>query len=139
MNYFQVNVKYDRQTGENNPGSVKESYLVNATTCSEAESVVLNKIKPFIFGDCKTPKIQEKSYFDWFMDAPDCDFYYDAKVELIIVDGEKEYRKPVNILVLANNIKDALITLLSNLVGFDCEVIGIKKTGITDILINSKD
>lgn len=134
MNYFQVNVNYDRQTGEDNPGRVKESYLVPAVTCGEAESVVLDEIKPYIFGDCKTPKIQEKSYFELFMDSPDCDIYYEAKVELIVVDGEKELRKAVNILVLANNIKDALITLLSNLTSYDCEVIGIKKTGITDIL-----
>lgn len=134
MNYFQVNVQYERQTGEDNPGRVKEAYLVNATTCGEAEKAVLDEIKPFIFGDCETPKIQKKSYFELFVDSPDCDFYYEAKVELIIVDGEKELRKPVNILVLANNIKDALITLLSNLASYDYEVIGIKKTGITDIL-----
>lgn len=134
MNYFKVNVNYDRQTGEDNPGRVKEAYLVNAATCGDAEKAVLDEIKPFIFGDCETPKIQKKSYFDLFMDSPDCDFYYEAKVETIIIDGEKELRKAVNILVLANNIKDALITLLSNLASYDCEVIGIKKTGITDIL-----
>ena len=68
MNYFQVNVKYDRQTGENNPGSVKEIYLVKAETCSDAERIVLDEIKPFIFGDCETPKIQKKSYFELFKD-----------------------------------------------------------------------
>lgn len=134
MNYFQVNVNYDRQTGEDNPGRVKEAYLVNAATCGEAEKAVLDEIKPFIFGDCKTPKIQKKSYFELFADSPDCDIYYEAKVEMIVVDGEKEYRKAVNILVFANNIKNALTSLLSNLAKYDCEVIGIKKTGITDIL-----
>lgn len=134
MNYFQVNVNYDRQTGEDNPGRVKESYLVPAVTCGEAENAVLERIKPMLFGDCETPKIQKKSYFELFMDSPDCDFYYEVKVEMIIIDGEKELRKAVNILVLANNIRNALNTLLSNLVGYDYEVIGIKKTGITDIL-----
>ena len=134
MNYFQVNVNYDRQTGEDNPGRVKEAYLVNATTCGEAEKAVLDEIKPFIFGDFETPKIQKKSYFELLEDSPDCDIYYEVKVEMIVVDGEKELRKAVNILVLANNIRDALNTLLSNLVGYDYEVISIKKTGITDIL-----
>lgn len=134
MNYFQVNVNYDRQTGEDNPGRVKEAYLVNTATCGYAEKAVLDEIKPFIFGDCETPKIQKKSYFDLFKYSPDCDFYYEAKVEMITIDGEREYRKAVNILVLANNIRDALNTLLSNLASYDCEVIGIKKTGITDIL-----
>ena len=134
MNYFQVNVNYDRQTGEDNPGRVKEAYLVPAITCGEAENAVLERIKPMLFGDCETPKIQKKSYFDFFRCFPDGDIYYEAKVEMITIDGEKECRKAVNILMLANNIKDALITLLSYLVSYDCEVIGIKKTGITDIL-----
>lgn len=134
MNYFQVNVNYDRQTGENNPGRVKEAYLVNATTCGEAEKAVLDEIKPFIFGDCETPKIQKKSYFELLEYSPDCDFYYEAKVELIVVEGDKELRKTINVLVLANNIKGALNTLLHSFVSYDCEIISIKKTGITDIL-----
>lgn len=134
MNYFQVNVNYDRQAGEDNPGRVKEAYLVIADTCGEAEKVVLDKIKPFIFGDCETPKIQKKSYFDFFMDYPDSDIYYEAKVEIITIDGDKERRNIINILVLAKNINEALIILLSNLSSYDHEVIGIKKTGITDIL-----
>lgn len=134
MNYFQVNVNYERQTGEDNPGIVKESYLVNAATCGEAEKAVLDEIKPFIFGDCETPKIQKKSYFDLFMDSPDCDIYYEAKVEMIVIDGDKELRKPVKILVFAKNIRTAIHSLLSNLMSYDCEVVSIKKTGITDIL-----
>lgn len=134
MNYFQVNVQYERQTGEDNPGRVKEAYLVNAATCGEAEKVVLDEIKPFIFGDFETPKIQKKSYFDVFIDSYDCDFYYDAKVEMIIIDGEKECRKPVNILVKSIDIMRAMHLLINRLMGYDCEIIGIKKTGITDIL-----
>lgn len=134
MNYFQVNVNYDRQTGEDNPGRVKESYLVPAVTCGEAENAVLERIKPMLFGDCETPKIQKKSYFDLFMDSPDCDIYYEAKVEMIVIDGDKELRKPVKILVFAKNIRTAIHRLLSNLANYDCEVISIKKTGITDIL-----
>ena len=134
MNYFQVNVNYDRQTGEDNPGRVKEAYLVVAETCGEAEKVVLDEIKPFIFGDCETPKIQKKSYFDFFMDHPDSDIYYEAKVEMITIDGDKERRNVINILVLANNIEGALNTLIHILVNYDYEIIGIKKAGITDIL-----
>ena len=134
MNYFQVNVKYDRQTGEDNPGSVKEIYLVKAGTCSDAERIVLDEIKPFIFGDCETPKIQKKSYFDVFMDSKDCDFYYEAKVEMIVIDGDKESRKPVNIIISSGRIKDALDDLYDRLIMYDFEIISIKKTGIVDIL-----
>ena len=139
MNYFQVNVNYDRQTGEDNPGRVKEAYLVNAATCGDAEKAVLDEIKPFIFGDCETPKIQKKSYFELFKGSPNSNLYYEAKVEFIIVDGEKELRKTVNILVLANSIEGALSTLLAKLVSYDYEIIRIKKTGITDILLTQNN
>lgn len=134
MNYFQVNVKYDRQTGEDNPGKVKEIYLVKAETCSDAERIVLEEIKPYIFGDCETPKIQKKSYFDVFINSQDCDFYYEAKVEMIVIDGDKELRKPVNIIISSGRIKDALDDLYDRLIMYDFEIISIKKTGIVDIL-----
>ncbi len=139
MNYFQVNVNYDRQTGEDNPGRVKEAYLVPAVTCGEAENAVLERIKPMLFGDCETPKIQKKSYFELFMDSPDCDIYYEAKVEFIVVDGEKELHKPVNILISSGRIKDALDALYDRLIMYDFEIISIKKTGITDILTTQND
>ena len=135
MNYFQVNVNYDRQAGEDNPGRVKEAYLVNAATCGDAEKAVLDEIKPFIFGDCETPKIQKKSYFNVFEYTHYEEFYYEAKVEMIIIDGDKEVRKAVAVLVCASNISDALETLKLDMCNnYDCEIISIKKTGITDIL-----
>lgn len=67
MNYFQVDVRYERRTGEDNPAKVKESYLVCGTaTCGDAEKVVMDEIKPFVFGECDTPKIQRRRFFDSF-------------------------------------------------------------------------
>ena len=134
MNYFQVNVKYDRQTGEDNPGQVKEIYLVKAETCSDAERIVLEEIKPYIFGDCETPKIQKKSYFDLFKGSSEAVLYYEAKVELIIIDGDKETRKAVSILISELCINDAISVLMEQMKGFDYEIVSIKKTGIVDVL-----
>lgn len=128
MNYFQVNVKYDRQTGEDNPGKVKEIYLVKADTCSDAERIVLEKIKPYIFGDCETPKIQMKNYFDIFRGN---EAYYEAKVELII---DEETRKTVPILISDVTIDNAISALMGHMEKYDCEIVSIKKTGIVDIL-----
>lgn len=133
MNYFQVNVKYDRQTGEDNPGKVKEIYLVKAETCSDAERIVLEEIKPFIFGDCETPKIQKRDYFDIFR-SKNNEAYFEAKVEIITVDGDKEVRKTVPILVSDYDIYFALVALKGQMTGYDCEIVSIKKTGIVDIL-----
>lgn len=131
MNYFQVNVKYDRQTGEDNPGSVKEIYLVKAETCSDAERIVLEEIKPFIFGDCETPKIQKKDYFEIFRANAT---YFEAKVDLITIDGDKDLRKTVPILISDISIDSAISALMEHMESYDYEIVSIKKTGIVDIL-----
>ena len=130
MNYFQVNVKYDRQTGEDNPGSVKEIYLVKAETCSDAERAVLERIKPYIFGDWEAPKIQRKNYFDIFRGN---EAYFEAKVELII-DGDEDVRKTTSILISDVSIDSAISALMEHMESYDYEIVSIKKTGIVDVL-----
>lgn len=131
---YQVNLDYERQTGEDNPGRVKEVYLVeNVITPSEAENIVLNEIKPFIYGDCDVKKIQKREFFDVFP-AEHGEFYYEAKVEMITIDGDKETRKAVNMLIQGNSIHDALKELKFKLDSYDCEIITIKKSPILDIL-----
>ena len=130
---YQVNLDYERQTGEDNPGRVKESYLVEAALPSEAETIVLKEVAPFIFGDCQVQKIQKRQFFDVFHTEGDCN-WFEAKVEMIVVDGDKESRKAVTMLVSGDTIHDALSWLQIQLRSFDCEIISIKKSPILDIL-----
>lgn len=133
MNKYEVKVVYDRQTGEDNPGKVKEAYLVPAMNCSEAEQLVIAHIKPYIFGECDTPQIKKRLFFEIFFNDGG-EFWYEAKVEMITVDGEKETRKAVNILVQGNSISDALEALKLNLKSYDCNIIGIKLSTIIEIV-----
>ena len=133
---YQVNLDYEKQTGEDNPGRVKESYLVEAALPSEAETIVLKEVAPFIFGDCQVQKIQKRQFFDVFQsNVPlPADIWYEAKVEMIVVDGDHESRKAVNMLVQGDDIHDAIKLLKSKLTSYDCEIISIKKSPILDIL-----
>lgn len=134
MNFYQVNVSYDRQTREDNPGKVKETYLVDTENASDAENCVMEEIKPFIFGECETKQIKKRSFFEVFLYKKCLDFYYEAKVEMITIEGESETRRAVPILVLAGNFNDALACLVQNLSDYDCEIISLKKSAITDTL-----
>ena len=134
MNYYQVNVSYERQTGEDNPSKVKEAYLVATENASDAENRVMEEIKPFIFGVCETKQIKKRSFFIELTNNEYNDYYYEAKVEVITIDGETETRRVVSILVSADNFKDALTYLMSNINDCDCEIISLKKSPITDIL-----
>ena len=137
MLFYLVNVDYSRQTGEDNPGKVKETYLVNAPTPSDAERVVLDEIKPFIFEDCTTTKIQKVQFFEVFNAEKSSGVsWYKAKVELITIEGDKELRNKVSILVQSDGeaIDSALMRLQNNLTSYDCEILSIAKTPIIDIL-----
>ena len=133
MIFHQVNVTYEKQTGEDNPGKVKETYLVNAVNCADAEQQVMDEIKPFVFGDVSTPQIRVRQFFDVF--PGDGENYYEAKVEMITIDGDKESRKAVKVLVQDDTIDGALKKLhYKHLAGFDCEILSIAKSPVLDIL-----
>ena len=135
MIFYLVNVNYERQTGEDNPGKVKESYLVPAVSCADAERIVLDEIKPFIFGECETPQIKRVKFFDVFsQNELGGSYWYKAKVDMIIVDGDKETRKPVDILVQGEKIIDAIGYCERCLLTYDCDIVSIKRTSIIDIL-----
>ena len=134
MIFHEIKVKYDRQTGEDNPGKVKEIYLVDgAVSFADAENCLMAELKPFIFGECEVQSCKRTQIFDTFPNEGGA-FWYKGRVEMITIDGEKETRKNVAMLVQANMLDDAVFALRQALKSFDCELISIAKTQIMDIL-----
>ena len=62
------------------------------------------------------------------------EYWYKARVEMITIDGEKETRKSVPVLVQANLLDDAIYALRQAMKSYDCELLSIAKTPIMDIL-----
>ena len=134
MLFYEIKVNYSRQTGEDNPGKVKETYLVEGFTCADVEERVMEVIKPFVFqGDCEVQSCRKVQYYD-LIPVADGEYWYKARVEMITIDGDKETRKNVSVLVQANMLDDAVFALRQALKSYDCELISIAKTSIMDIL-----
>ena len=134
MIFHEIKVKYDRQTGEDNPGKVKEIYLIDgAVSFADAENCLMSEIKPFIFGDCEVQNCKRSQFYDVLPNDGGA-FWYKARVEMITIDGDKETRKNVPFLVQANTLEDAAYALKEALKSYDCEFISIAKTQIMDIL-----
>lgn len=134
MIFHEIKVSYERQTGEDNPGKVKEIYLIDgAVSFADAENCLMEEIKPFIFCDCEVQTCKKSQFFEVFPNE-DGAYWYKARVEMITIDGEKETRKNVSVLVQANMLDDALFALKQGLGSYDCEIISIAKTPIMDIL-----
>ena len=53
---------------------------------------------------------------------------------MITIDGEKETRRNVSMLVQANTLDDAVYALRQSLKSYDCELISIAKSPVVDIL-----
>lgn len=133
MKLFEIKVNYERQTGEDNPGLVRETYLVDSVNPSNAETILMDELKPFIFGGLEVEHITNRNFFEIFT-TPEADSWYKARVELLTIDGEKESRRVVSVMVQANTISDALQILKEKMSGYDCEILSVAKTPVLDLL-----
>ena len=138
MKLFQMTVTYQRQTGEDTPGLVKESYVASGMTPADVQNQVLKEIAPFVFGDLEVPSIRKRNFFEVLKDEGKS-FYYEAKVQMITIDGDKEVRKEVLLLVQADTVTDAAHALDKELQSYDCEVISIIKSNIVDVFYASSE
>lgn len=133
MNFYEVKVEYTRQTGEDNPASVNETYLVEGVTPSSVEERILEELKPFITGECDVPSIRNRKFYDIIPNGNSED-WYESKVELITVeDNGNEKRKAVTIFVEALSIQKAVSVLYDSLADLDCEIVSVKKSKILEV------
>lgn len=134
MLLYELKVKYERQTGEDNPGSVKETYLVEGFNCTDVEGRVMEVIKPYIFGDCEVHSCRKVQYYDIFSGV-DADYWYKGRVEMITIeDNGKETRKAVNVLIQAADVLSAAKALRDKLSNNDCEIISVAKSPIVEVI-----
>lgn len=132
MLLYELKLRYERQMGEDNPGRVKETYLLEGLNCSDVEGRLMEQIKPYIFGDCEVLNCRKVQYFDIFPGL-DADEWYKSRVEMITVEDDgKETRKAVNILIQAADILSAAKALRERLSGLDCEIMAIYKSPIVE-------
>ncbi|MCR5049916.1 MAG: DUF4494 domain-containing protein [Paludibacteraceae bacterium] len=133
MLLYEIKVNYQRQTGEDNPGNVKETYLVEGINCSDVENRLLENIKPFIFGDSEVPSCKKTQFFDIFPNDGG-EYWYKGRVEMITIDNDKEKRQAVSVLVQASSLDDAVRSLNQYLGTYDCELISVAKSPIMDVI-----
>lgn len=134
MIFYELKISYTRQTGEDNPAAVKETYLVEGLTCADVENRLIEEIKPLISGEWEVKSCKQVQFYD-LIPNPEGDRWYKARVEMITVeDNGKETRKAVSIYVQAGNVTEANKTLHQALSNLDCEVVSITRSPILEVL-----
>lgn len=134
MIFYEIKISYTRQTGEDNPAAVKETYLVEGLTCADVENRLIEEIKPLISGEWEVKSCKQVQFYD-LIPNPEGDRWYKARVEMITIeDNGKETRKAVSIYVQAGNVTEANKTLHQALSNLDCEVVSITRSPILEVL-----
>lgn len=109
MSYFIATCKYAKMQENGAVNRVSEQYLCDVSTCTEAEAIVTENIKPYISGDFFTTSVKESKIEDVFGDEG-ADKFYLAKVALITLNevSGKEKKTVQKWLVGADNFSSEM-------------------------------
>ena len=137
-NWFECKIKYEKTTDDGKIASVNENYLVDALSFTEAESRIIEEMKPFISGEFSVSGIKRARISELFpSDDEEADKWYRCKVFYLTIDEEKgiEKRTGVAMLVQAADLKGALDGLVKGMETYmgDYEIASIAETTLMDV------
>lgn len=137
-NWFEVKIKYEKTAEEGKIVKVTETYLVDALSFTEAETRIIEEIRPFISGEFTVATIRRAKINEMFFNE-NGDKWFKARVNFITLDEEKgvEKKTAVNMLVQANDTKEADSGIREGMKGCmaDYEIASITETAIIDVYI----
>lgn len=124
MKLIKVSAKYDKFNENGSKKAVTERYLVDAVNITEAESRVIEYLKPYTSGEIVTTAAQ-LSKVNEVVNAEDVDSLYLAKVGLITIDEKtaKEKRIVSRWLVGGTDFNDAYEQVLRELNKFSTDAL----------------
>ena len=131
--FYESKVRYTKQTGEDNPAKVTEKYVVQDINFGGAESILLNLLMPYAFGgDIEVVSMKKVAPHD-IIACESPEKVFKCKAVLIVVDGDKESRKPVFFYVGADDLESARKKITDYLRSYDAELLSVEETKIIDI------
>lgn len=136
--WFECKVRYDKTLETGLLKKVRESYLVDALSFTEAEERFLQEIEPMMSGEYSVSDIKRAKIAELFesIDTTD-DKWYKAKVAYIAYDEKKGVEKRTNqiMLIQAKDLRVAVQNLDKGMQGTmgDWDIISIAETPIMDI------
>lgn len=135
MSNFIAVVRYDKIQENGAVKRVSEQYLCDALTCTEAEAIVTENLRPYISGDFFTTSVKESKIAE-VLNAEDAERYWLCKVAFITVDERTaaEKRTVSQILVGASDFTNAVEEFNEGMEGTmaDFEIVGLSETPIVE-------
>jgi hypothetical protein len=135
-NWFECKVSYEKMLENGTQKKVTEPYLVDALSFTEAEARIIEEIRPYITGEFKITGIKQTRLSELFLNE-NGDRFYRIKVSFITLDERSgaEKRVPVQMLVQASNLDDAIAVLDKGMKGTmaDYAVTSVTETQLMDV------
>lgn len=134
--WFECKVRYDRMQENGTVKKVNEPYIVDALSFTEAESRIIEEMKPFISGDFTISAVKKTKIAEIFYDESG-DKYYMVKYNIITLDEKTgaEKKSAVFALQQAGDLDMALSNFRDNMKGTiaDYDISSIVETQIMDV------
>lgn len=134
--WFECKVRYDKMQENGAIKKVTEPYLVDALTFTEAESRIIEEMKPYISGEFSISAVKKTRISEIFFDE-NGDRYYMVKVNFITLDEKSgmEKRSSSFILVQASDFTGSLKRFEEGMKGTiaDYEIASITETMLMDV------
>lgn len=136
--WYETRIKYQKTMEDGSEKVVNELYVVDALSCTEAETSIIGEMSCCISGDSAVTSAKKTNYGDiFFSDLDDDDKWYKAKLQFITIDekSEKEKRSNVTYLVQAKSLARAL-RYVDEAIGktlIDYDIIGLNETHVFDV------
>lgn len=135
MSNFIAVVKYDKMQENGAVKRVSEQYLCDALTCTEAEAIVTENLKPYISGDFFTTSVKASKIAE-VMGDKECGRFWLCKVAFITIDERSgtEKRTISQILVGAPDFTNAIGNFNEGMKGTmaDFELVSVAETPIKE-------
>jgi hypothetical protein len=135
-NWFECKISYDKATESGMLRKVTEAYLVDALSFTEAETLIIEKMRPQVSGDFMVMDIKRARFAETFLNDTG-DRFYRIKVNLITLDEKSgtEKETAVQMLVQASTIHEAISFLDTGMKGTitDYVIASVTETALMDV------
>lgn len=139
MEFYECKVRYQKEVGDGKLQKQNDTYLIEAVSFGDAETRVLEEVKPFVFmGQEVEMKAIKKITYNEVLPDENGRFWYKAKVVLTTIDENagKEKKITTNILVHSVDIENAYKAINQLMKGAitDYTITNLQETSIVDVL-----
>lgn len=136
--WFLIGVRYVKELQDGTLKRIKELYLLNANSYTDAEARIFTEVGEYIRGEFEVVDIKQKQYADIYQ-YDDSDLLWETKVSYISEDADSGKEKKINqkFLVYAHNAKEAYERIEESLKGImvTYEIPSIQQSKIVEVFV----